>query len=110
MTRPDSCLPIMTSTIGRCRYISAWRPLHKCAHDDAWRLWLDRMGLDADRIPLDTAIVCDDDARQIVVTYIRLDEDGRHVFSDHHFVTDQHTIQLEAPALPTPVPTIEETR
>lgn len=65
----------------------------------AWHEWLRRHGVDAQRIPLDSDLELDDDARTITHAEL-ITEGGRTLDPNRHRAIVVH--QLEAPALPTP--------
>lgn len=72
----------------------------------AWTHWLTQHGLDPDRMPIEQVLVCNDDQRTITFDELDLDDDGKAKIdpdSDgYELARIRRTIQLEAPALPTP--------
>jgi len=73
-----------------------------------WVDWFRRHGVEWEKIPIDSEIVCDDDARQIRYTALRLHENGGKMLAYYNKITetwdqDEVTVQLEAPALEFPV-------
>jgi len=89
-----------------CRMVVLLEPFCHMHPDDgeAWRLWFERMGLPANEVPLSASILCDDDARTITYPQVAYDENGRYRMADdgETILSEDVTIQLEAPALPFP--------
>jgi len=70
---------------------------------EAWATWFERMGLNPNEVPLTASIFCDDDARTITYPVVAYDERGQaKIDADGFLISEDVTIQLEAPALPFP--------
>lgn len=65
---------------------------------EAWQTWMDRHGLDPNKIPLGTSIICDDVNRRVYFTTY----DPKLSQWRNEIVRVESYVQLEAPAMPFP--------
>lgn len=86
----------------RCVNVSVGLPNMTPEDRKAWTTWLERHHIDPHDVLLGRDIICDDEARQVRWTACARDENGEVLTAWNEVVTEEHFVQLEAPALPMP--------